>query len=67
MHQGTIVFFLPERGYGYLRLLGTHEEFYFRAEQLTAGPVRAGDPVTFRLAYRKRTFVAEAVTPSTLA
>ena len=58
---GQIIFYDPERGYGYLRLTGTLEEFHFRRANLADGPVRKGDAVTFILREGRQGYFADAV------
>lgn len=48
-YSGIIIFYLSDKGYGYLRLNGTREEFHFRAKNVMDGPVSAGDQVSFVL------------------
>ena len=57
----TVVFYLPERGYGYLRVADTREEFYFRAEHLRSPSVAAGDLVRFVLREGRRGYYADEV------
>ena len=60
---GRIVFYLPERGTGYLRLEGTLEEFHFRRNNLRegVGPVRKGDAVFFTLREGRGGYYADDV------
>lgn len=65
-HLGQVIFFLPDKGFGYLRLYGTLEEFHFSARsrvQRELNPARggvqceelkAGDMVRFSLAQGRR-------------
>ena len=59
---GIVVFYLPEPGYGYLRLAGTREEFYFRRANLLSGPVQQGDRVTFVLREGRNGYYADEIT-----
>ena len=58
---GTVLYYLPEKGYGYLRLEGTREEFYFRQRNLTGPPVRKGDRVRFVLREGRQGYYADSV------
>lgn len=58
--QGVIVFYLLNKGYGYLRVPDTREEFYFRASDLR-DEVKAGDWVTFELKERKGQYLAHDI------
>jgi hypothetical protein len=40
MQLGIIIFYLPEKGYGYLRLDGTREEFHFRAKNVVSPGIK---------------------------
>lgn len=64
---GTIVFYLPDRGYGYLRLHDTREEFYFRRGNLRAAAVGKGDVVRFVLRQNRQGYYADEVTPAGIA
>ncbi|THH39433.1 S1 domain-containing protein [Neolewinella litorea] len=63
---GTIVFYLPDRGFGYLRLQGTREEFYFRRRNLLVPVVRKGDLVRFVLRDGPQGYYADAIEPGGL-
>lgn len=58
---GLVIFYDPEKGYGYLRLTGTREEFHFRRANLTDGPVKKGDAVTFLLREGKQGWFADGI------
>lgn len=58
---GLVIFYDPEKGYGYLRLEGTREEFHFRRVNLADGPVRKGDAVTFVLREGRSGWFADGV------
>ncbi|MEM0993366.1 MAG: cold shock domain-containing protein [Bacteroidota bacterium] len=45
---GHIKFFLAEKGYGYIRVAATYEEFFFQQKDLKS-PVAKGDSVQFKL------------------
>ena len=64
---GTIIFYLPAKGYGYLRLSGTREEFHFRSANLIGAPVRAGDAVRFVLRQGRQGYYADAVERANIA
>ncbi len=59
---GIVLFYLPERGQGYLRLEGTREEFHFRRANLRTGPVKKGDRVRFVLREGRQGYYADAIT-----
>ena len=67
MHSGVVVFYLPDRGYGYLRLAGTREEFHFRAKNVVDRDLGAGDRVTFRLRQGRQGYYADEVRRAGLA
>ncbi len=46
MPRGIVQFFLVDKGYGYIRVPETREEFYVHRKQLK-GPVQRGDQVRF--------------------
>lgn len=60
-HQGIVLFYLPEKGYGYLRLEGTQEEFYFRKTNLLIQVVEKGDRVSFQLAQGRQGYFADNI------
>ncbi len=66
-HHGIVLFFLPDRGYGYLRLVGTREEFYFRRGNITGPAVQRGDRVTFTLKKGRQGYFADEVQPAGIA
>ncbi|TXF87746.1 hypothetical protein FUA23_17600 [Neolewinella aurantiaca] len=67
MHTGIIVFYLPEKGYGYLRLLNTREEFHFREKNLLSAGIKAGDIVRFEMKESRQGYFADKVERSNLA
>lgn len=62
MHLGLIIFYLPEKGFGYLRLEGTREEFHFRAKNLVSREIKKGDLVRFQLRQNRGGYYADGVT-----
>jgi cold shock CspA family protein len=67
MQTGIILFYLPEKGYGYLRLLDTREEFHFRDKNVLAAGLRKGDVVNFRLREGRQGYFADEISKATLA
>lgn len=67
MQTGTIIFYLPEKGYGYLRLLDTREDFHFRDKNLLVSTVNAGDLVSFELKEGKQGYFADRIQKTGLA
>lgn len=61
MQLGVIIFFLPERGYGYLRLEGTREEFHFRTRNVRSPSLKKGDLVRFYLRQDRGGYYADEV------
>lgn len=59
-YQGVILFYLPDKGYGYLRISGTREEFHFRKANLLQ-PVQAGDQVSFQLKQHRNGYFADQI------
>lgn len=57
---GVIIFYLPEKGYGYLRVADTREEFHFQEKHLQQ-PVRAGDRVRFALKQNRQGYFADQI------
>lgn len=66
MQEGIIVFYLPDKQYGYVRLPATREEFFFRGNQLTE-PIKAGDRVRFEIRSGKTGYYAVNIRSSKLA
>lgn len=60
--QGIIIFYLPSKGYGYVRVPDTREEFRFRTINLSK-PVEAGDHVWFVLKEDRKGYFADEVEP----
>lgn len=54
---GIVQFFLQDKGYGYIRVAATREEFHVRAADLETA-VQRGDWVTFEIEERKQGYVA---------
>lgn len=63
---GIVVFYLPAKGYGYVRLPGTNEEFRFRTRDLHQ-PVQAGDHVSFVITQNRSGYWATDVTLLSIA
>jgi len=63
---GIVLFYLPAKGYGYVRVPDTHEEFRFRTTDLLQ-VVQAGDRVRFTIKHEKKEYRATAITLLTLA
>lgn len=61
-HTGVIIFYLSDKGYGYLRLRGTQEEFHFRRKNVVTVDLKKGDIVTFELRESRQGYFAEGVT-----
>lgn len=61
MQTGIIIFYLPEKGYGYLRLLNTLEDFHFREKNLLANTVNAGELVSFELKQGRQGYFADQI------
>ena len=64
---GELVFYLPDKGYGYVRLAGTREEFHFRAKNLRYDNPRAGDLVRFVLVTTRQGYFADVIERANLA
>ncbi len=64
---GVILFYLAEKGQGYLRLVGTAEEFFFTTRQLQCLSVRKGDLVTFIPREGRNGYFADAIMAAGLA
>lgn len=58
---GIILFYLVDKGYGYLRLHGTHEEFHFRAKNVLAPGLKKGDMVKFQLKQGRQGYFADEI------
>ena len=58
--QGIVVFYLAAKGYGYVRIPDTAEEFHFRSANLLS-PVQAGDQVSFVLQQNRQGYYADQV------
>ncbi len=64
-HPGRIIFYLPERGTGYLRLEGSREEFYFQRRHLRGvDTVKKGDLVRFVLREGRQGYYADEIEPA---
>ncbi len=53
MPVGIIQFFMERKGYGYVRVPETREEFHFREKALLE-PVKKGDRVVFEIKENKQ-------------
>ena len=60
-HTGRILFYLPDKGFGYVRLAGTYEEFHFRAKNLSYARPAKDDLVTFRILDAKQGYYADDI------
>ena len=58
---GTILFYLEDKQYGYVRLQGTREEFHFRYKNLRYEDPQAGDLVRFRIKRTAQGYVADRI------
>lgn len=64
---GIIIFYLENKGYGYLRLMNTREEFHFRAKNTTSAGLRKGDLVKFTVKESKQGCFADEITLAGIA
>lgn len=60
MPIGLVTFFIPEKGYGYIRNPATREEFYVSAKHLVE-PIQKGDRVQFEIGENKQGLFARNV------
>jgi len=60
MMTGVVQFFLEDKGYGYIRVLETREEFFVPRRELRQ-PIERGMRVQFRLRENKQGFYAAEV------
>ena len=60
IYTGIIIFYLPSKGYGYVRIPDTREEFHFRSASLVQA-VKAGDYVRFKLKQNKQGYFADEI------
>lgn len=67
MHTGTILFYLADKGYGYLRLAGTREEFHFQRKNILVAQLAAGDLVSFELRESRQGYYADRIQKKGLA
>lgn len=58
---GTVLFYLPDKRYGYVRVAGTREEFYFREKNLTYQGVKSGDMIRFVLKRTGQGYIADRI------
>ena len=66
-HTGRVIFYLPDKGYGYVRLEGTHEEFHFRTKNLRYTLPVADDLVTFTIRQTGQGYYADNISRANLA
>jgi cold shock CspA family protein len=59
-YTGIVIFHLPAKGYGYLRIPDTREEFHFKSVGLSQA-VKAGDYVRFKLKQSKQGYFADEI------
>lgn len=62
MPKGIVQFFLEKKGYGYIRVPETREEFYVHRRHLSE-PVKKGDVVFFDIKENKQGLYAAHVRP----
>ena len=62
MPVGIVQFFLEQKGYGYIRVPETREEFYVHRRNLKA-PIKQGDRVHFLLRDNQQGLYADEVEP----
>lgn len=67
MLKGQVIFFRQTTSSGYLRLVDTREEFYFRVHASELKRLEAGDWVSFRLQETKQGIIATEVKPLLVA
>ena len=60
MPKGVVQFFLEKKGYGYIRIPETREEFYVHEKQLLES-VKKGDRVSFEIKEGKQGLYATMV------
>lgn len=65
-YTGIIIFHLVAKGYGYIRIPDTKEEFHFRTVSLSQA-VKAGDYVRFKLKQNKQGYFADEIEPLNIA
>lgn len=59
--EGIVQFYIREKGYGYIRVETTHEEFHFRERNLKTA-VEDGDRVMFEIGEDNQGLFAKNVT-----
>lgn len=64
MPEGIIQFYLEKKGYGYIRVPETREEFYFTKKALTF-PVEKGQIVQFKISEDQQGLFATDIKPIT--
>ncbi len=60
MIRGVVQFFLIEKGYGYIRVPETKEEFFVEQKHILE-PIKKGDLVSFEIAENKQGLYATQV------
>ncbi|TXB62397.1 cold-shock protein [Phaeodactylibacter luteus] len=60
MPKGIVQFYMPEKGYGYIRVPATREEFYVHRRYLQQ-PIEKGMAVTFEVRSGKQGLYAAEV------
>ena len=60
MQKGIVQFYLKEKGYGYIRVPETREEFYVHQSQLKMS-IKRGDEVVFKIEEGKQGALAVEV------
>jgi len=63
---GRIIFYLQDKGTGYLRLEGTREEFHFWEKNVVSGELKKGDLVYFSLREGKQGYYADEIRKASL-
>lgn len=58
--QGIIQFYIRSKGYGYIRVDTSHEEFHFRERHLLSA-IEDGDAVEFEIGEDSGGFFAKAI------
>ncbi len=60
MLKGIVQFFIEKKGYGYIRVTETREEFYVHRKHLLE-PIKKGDSVCFELKEDRHGLYADQV------
>jgi len=64
---GRVIFYLQDKGTGYLRLEGTREEFHFRKKNVRAEGLKKNDLVYFSLQEGKQGYYADEIRRADMA